>query len=60
MQGRRRQRGEVAVMEPICGGERGSSGAAAALSGAEGNGVQRGALFQPFLPCSHPSPLRVA
>lgn len=45
----------AAVMEPICG----TSGAAAALAGAEGSGVQPGAPLQPFLPRSHPSPLSI-
>lgn len=55
-----RRRGEGAVMEPVCRGERGTSGAAAASSGAKGGGVQRGAPLQPFVPRSHPSPRRVA
>lgn len=52
--------GEVAVTEPICSRERCTSGVAAALSGAEGSGEQRGGPPQPFLLCSHPLPLRVA
>lgn len=41
-------------MQPICGGERGTLGAAAALAGAEGSGVQRGG---PPLPPSNLSSL---
>lgn len=40
-------------MEPVCGGERGTSGAAAALAGAGGSGVQRGGP-PPALPPSLP------